>query len=832
MNHIVFLPEDGLHQIKETDYDDLDAPITKEELRATVMSMKKNKAPGLDGLPADFYQLFYPDLEDVLFDSISYSFTMGFLSNSQKRTVIKLIPKKNKIPHYVQNFRPISLIGVDVKIIARLLALRLKGIAKEILSKDQKAFISGRNIGENVLDIYSIIAAAEDNQEDNILVFLDIQKAYDTVKWRFISTILAKLGFPLSFIRWFEILQKDNEVRIYNNGHSSGPIKTSKGLAQGSGLSPLLFIIAMDRLSNVINKNTNIVGVQHNGVVKKVDMAADDTVVCMTGTEANLRELSKVLEKFYLVSGLKVNFEKSVIMKIGPWSNSPGILYCNQPFKWNQEYHYLGIDVRADGTWPHLEQSFQLDNIQQKVFGLRYCYYSLIGRILILKTLISSTFVYKFSLYPKPPIQAIQNLNKLFYDYVWNDHRHKLNQRRMEQPPERGGFNMVNVALHQWCLSLRWIKQTLNNQDTWNFWECYLRDSIKIDLRDFLRCNISKVSYKNLVKNWKSFPDFWKGILDTWFSRRWLPMKTQNTDAVWSRGFLFNGYFGDIYYNNSLKCYEYFRGMNIFTVEEFSLCWEFFADDEKTELLKCYPRLKQKRICEFIQKKPEESADLFVSLVKGSATTKSLYANCILENCTFPDKVVRRWEQDLDIPLTEIWYNICLKSNNLVSTKMKTFHILFLNRAFFLNNVTAKFTQQSSDCSFCKSELDSYVHAFWDCRVTQTVWTAIIDFCNEYIVVRQDKMSKPNCLMSNFSSSLLVLVTVAVKKYIHLCKIYARMPLPSLMFAYLKKIKNDDWKRSAYCHKIDNWERFWRDIMDDEIFDINIDEEEQEEPHN
>ena len=102
-----------------------------------------------------------------------------------------------------------------MKILSRALAGRVQSVIGSIITKDQNAFIKERNIGENILDVYSMIAAAEDNEEADILVFLDIEKAYNTVSWRFLSTVLDKLGFPDSFVRLVEILHRNKEIRFF-----------------------------------------------------------------------------------------------------------------------------------------------------------------------------------------------------------------------------------------------------------------------------------------------------------------------------------------------------------------------------------------------------------------------------------------------------------------------------------------------------------------------------------------------------------------------------------------------------------------------------------------
>ena len=205
------LDEVSLHLNKQ-DQDVLSADVSFDELRSSIMSMKKRKSPGLDGLTMDFYQEFFDIVGPTFFESMVYAFDHGELSVSQKRGVIKLIPKKDKDSTMVKNLCPITLLNVDVKILFRALAAHVQSIIGSLVTKDQNAFIRDRNIGENILDVYTMIAAAEDNNESDVLVFLDIEKAYDTVSWRFLSTVLCKLGFPDSFVRWVEILHKNKEI--------------------------------------------------------------------------------------------------------------------------------------------------------------------------------------------------------------------------------------------------------------------------------------------------------------------------------------------------------------------------------------------------------------------------------------------------------------------------------------------------------------------------------------------------------------------------------------------------------------------------------------------
>ena len=87
-----------------------------------------------------------------LFNSLNYAYQKGQLSVSQKRGVIKLIPKKDTEPYYVKNWRPITLLNCDYKIAAKAIENRLRNVIPNIINNDQTGFLKGRFTGENITD--------------------------------------------------------------------------------------------------------------------------------------------------------------------------------------------------------------------------------------------------------------------------------------------------------------------------------------------------------------------------------------------------------------------------------------------------------------------------------------------------------------------------------------------------------------------------------------------------------------------------------------------------------------------------------------------------------
>ena len=113
--------------------------ISIQELRDSLFSMHKKKTPGNDGLTSEFYIKFWDHIKNIFLCSVKYSFEVGFLSSSQRQAIIKLIEKRDKDKRFISNWRPISLLNVDTKIISKCLATRLVPVLPSIISSDQTA---------------------------------------------------------------------------------------------------------------------------------------------------------------------------------------------------------------------------------------------------------------------------------------------------------------------------------------------------------------------------------------------------------------------------------------------------------------------------------------------------------------------------------------------------------------------------------------------------------------------------------------------------------------------------------------------------------------------
>ena len=149
------------------------------------------------------------------------------LSNDQKLGVLNLIPKTQKDLRYLSNWRPVSLLQTDYKILTKTLALRLQKVLPKIISTDQVGYIPNRYIGENVRIIQDIMTYSQLHKIPEYIALIDFQKAFDSIEWGFMLKCLLHFTFGENFIRWIKLLYTDISSCVGNNGFYSNYFKLS-----------------------------------------------------------------------------------------------------------------------------------------------------------------------------------------------------------------------------------------------------------------------------------------------------------------------------------------------------------------------------------------------------------------------------------------------------------------------------------------------------------------------------------------------------------------------------------------------------------------------------
>ncbi|XP_076892373.1 uncharacterized protein LOC143544101 [Bidens hawaiensis] len=403
------------------------------------------------------------------------------LNQSCMSSFIALIPKI-KDPLHPKDFRPISLIGCINKVISKVLVNRLKPVIGSLISEEQSAFLHGRNIADGPLMLNEFVVWMKSNHKMGMLFKVDINKAYDSLNWAFLDSIMAQMKFPGRWRYWILAILRAGRASVLINGSPTMEFACNRGLRQGDPLSPFLFVIAMEALTGIMKKSTNI-GLFHdlkctlNGPAISHLLYADDVVFLGEWSVTNAMNLQRILRCFHLASGLKANLEKCSVYGVGVGEseieNMASILHC-KPGKF--PFRYLGLQVGANmnliRSWIPI---IELVKKRLSIWKARSLSYG--GRVTLIKSVLNSLPTYYFSLY-KAPNQVIDELEKLRRIFFWGgtEDESKINWiawKKVVEPIDRGGLGFGSLReanlsmLSKWWWRFKTEKHSLWRKVIW-----------------------------------------------------------------------------------------------------------------------------------------------------------------------------------------------------------------------------------------------------------------------------------------------------------------------------------------------------------------------------
>jgi len=282
--------------------------------------------------------------------------------------------------------------------------------------KAQAGFIKGRFIGEVARSILDIIDYTEMSKMPGVLLFIDFEKAFDSIEWDFLYKSLAAFNFGPTLIGWIKTFYNNTSSCVLNNGLFSDPFKLERGVRQGDPLSPYLFIVAIEILAISLRTNKYIEGIKIGANEIKSLFYADD----MTATLANISSveiLIKILNDFEKCSGLKMNLSKTKAMWIGASKQS---LEKPLDLEWCSGVKTLGIYFSCDQEQV-FKQNFheRLKDVQKIINLWSFRSLSLFGKVTIIKSFLIPKLLYVSSILETPQ-QIIKDMERMIYKFLWN----------------------------------------------------------------------------------------------------------------------------------------------------------------------------------------------------------------------------------------------------------------------------------------------------------------------------------------------------------------------------------------------------------------------------
>ena len=322
----------------------MEGPLLLDELESALRGMGKRRAPCIDGLPAEFYLRFWGLLGPVVLEVLREVLAAGTLGATMAKGVISLVYKKGE-PADLANWRPLSMLCVDNKLLARVLAGCLREVTALAVHADQTCGVAERSARLNLQLLWDLTAWAEDRGLPLMVVGMDQAK----VQWGFSFKLLGRMGFSQRFVGWLKTMYSGVLSVGELNGHLGEPFRLAADVWQGCPLSPLLYILYMEPLAAAIRADDRVEGVLvpgSGGLKVKLSQYADDTTLLLD-SDICLSRVLDIFQRFGRAAGAELNLAKSAVNFFGRWKGwtevLAGLTLCQGPLK------SLGLSFEVTG---------------------------------------------------------------------------------------------------------------------------------------------------------------------------------------------------------------------------------------------------------------------------------------------------------------------------------------------------------------------------------------------------------------------------------------------------------------------------------------------------
>ena len=438
---------------------------------------------------------------------------------------ITLLHKKNARTNFA-NYRPISLLNCDYKILSRALCIALKPVIASLVHPDQTGFIPGRLISDNGLLFSSILEYADWCEEDEVrggFLALDFEKAFDSVAFDWIEKVLQKAGIPTTFIKWVKLLYNNPLSAIMVNGKRGALFVVGRGIRQGCPLSPLIFALCVEPMACAVRAEPNLRGLvlKSAKVSLKISLFADDSSLFVQNV-FEMKLAISIVQLFCQAAGMKLNAAKTEGVWLGNYEGTPPA-GCPPGIKWLKRGepirilgYWLGRGVDESLVWAQVE-----NKLSQRLAGWKGRSLTPLGRSLALKVMIMSCVWYlAFNITMKPA--RANRLRSVFWNFIW---RGDTNLDLHTSLKTTAGHISREVAMSKYCdggiqaidfldqvqaMRVKWLKLLLEPSHEAK-WKAVVNARLCTALAPWFRSAHACICYKKFTPTIKhDLPTIWR----------------------------------------------------------------------------------------------------------------------------------------------------------------------------------------------------------------------------------------------------------------------------------------------------------------------------------
>ena len=674
------------------------------------------------------------------------SFTKGVLPECMRLGVVTLLEKKGKDRMELANWRPITLLNVDYKILTKTLSQRLKTVLPSIIHKDQNGFIPGGNIYFSAHTIRDILFYCKKENLNLILMALDYTKAFDSIDFDFIHETFKIFNFGDNFRNWIKVIFNGGKSSIANNGHISGNFEIKRSTRQGDPISPQIFILGLEILFIALRSDDSIKGFKIENNEIKLTAYADDASYFLKDKSSAENLLYKI-NQFSKISGLEVNKSKSECLLLSfEVELREGNQFCGIPVVENLKIlgHFFGkneLICTYQNFYSKLERMKKILNIW-KQRNL-----TLFGKSLLISSLSTSLFIFNAQI-DTPPADFIKLVEDVHKNFLWTGVP-KIAHHTIIGNYKSGGINYRDLQSFIAAINLKFI-QALSvcnyispHQILFNYW---IKKMFKIPTNDITQPYFFEY-FKNKLH-----------IINCLFR---LPRKAM--------------YNGHPFYYETLKTFEAMSQNFSSDLEDilalpiwfnrilksqfdpelsqagFNFIQDLFPENQPLQNFNGLRNMKIRKLRTFIGRVPQGWLLKILHMpVKYTAVIPRIIVNLqgqrqglgiitsdkvyekLIEVKIKPPIGLRRWFEELNVTESDILLGFTHAHIASKSSFDQSFQYKIMTQILPTNQYLARYRVSDTDiCVKCNISIDTIFHCLWQCQLVVPYVAKIIDFLKE-----------------------------------------------------------------------------------------------------
>lgn len=337
---VAYVNEDG-----ETDGINTEPP-SRKEIKEAIRQMRNGKAPGVDNIAPELLTVDPDMTADLLHPLFTKIWSEEKMPKEWREGLLVKIPKKGDLTN-CHNWRGITLLSIPSKVMTRVILNRIKTRIEKQLRKEQAGFRSNRSCIDQINTLRIIIEQFNEYNAGLCLLFVDFEKAFDSLERNTMWRALQKYGIPMKIGKIIKQTYDDFIYRVVHEGKLSEPFTVNAGVRQGCVLSPTVFLLVLDDVMRKVVEGRRR-GIQWGLVERLESLEFADDICLLTQKHTDMEEKLQDLEREAGAVGLKLNAQKTKMMKVNAKSKQK-LRVNDEDVEEVEEFTYLGSVTARDG---------------------------------------------------------------------------------------------------------------------------------------------------------------------------------------------------------------------------------------------------------------------------------------------------------------------------------------------------------------------------------------------------------------------------------------------------------------------------------------------------